>query len=164
MEEIELERLMMTDGSSVVLTTRHVYQDKDSGWRGDSKIIIPRQAITSVSLAWRRRSGFLFAGAILLAVSAALYLFSFQLALPVFVAPAVAGLGLLIMLIYLVRSYAIQIMAQSASIEGRPTNYDAARAFCTALLSPVNEPLLAPDNNEKATTEKHDRLEPKWEL
>jgi hypothetical protein len=163
MEEIELDRLAMADGSNMVLTTRHVYQHKDSGWRGDSKVIIPREAITSVTIAWRRRLVFLFVGATLLAVAAALHVFSFQLSLPEFVAPVLAGFGVLIMLITWARSNTIQIIAPGATIEGQANNYDAARRFCALLLSPVHEPLPREDD-EKATIEKRDPLEPKWEL
>jgi hypothetical protein len=164
MEELELERLTMADGSSVVLTTGHVYQHKNSGWRGDSKVIIPRQAVTSVRIEWRRRLGFVFVGAILLAVSAALYVFNFKLSLPVLVAPALAVLGLLIMLISCIRSNTLQITAPGATLGGQPTNYDAARMFCVLLLSAANEPGPARETDEKATTEKPDPLEPKWEL
>jgi hypothetical protein len=163
MEEIELDRLTMADGSSIVLTTRHVYQHKDGGWLGDSKVIIPREAVTSVTLLWRRRLVFLLVGAILLAAAAALHVFRFQLALPEFVAPAVAVLGVLIMLITWLRSNTVQIMAPGATLEGQPNSYDAARRFCALLLSPVHEPLTR-DNHETATTVKRDPLEPKWEL
>jgi hypothetical protein len=163
MEEIELDRLTMADGSIIVLTTRHVYQHYDNGWRGDAKVIIAREAITSVTIAWRRRLVFLLVGATLLAAAAALHVFGFQLSLPEFVAPALAVLGVLIMLITWVRSNTVQIMAPGATIEGQPNNYDASRRFCALLLSPVHEPPTR-DNDEKGTTERPEALEPKWEL
>ena len=50
----------LTDKSDLVLTTLHVLQHQDRGIFGESHAIIPREAITSVRLSWRRSRGLIF--------------------------------------------------------------------------------------------------------
>jgi len=64
----ELGWLRLTDKSDLVLTTLHVLQHQDRGIFGESHAIIPREAITSVRLSWRRSRGLIIMGTILLVI------------------------------------------------------------------------------------------------
>jgi hypothetical protein len=64
----ELGWLRLTDKSDLVLTTLHVLQHQDRGMFGESHAIIPRKAITSVRLSWRRSQGLVVLGTILLVI------------------------------------------------------------------------------------------------
>lgn len=64
----ELGWLRLTDKSDLVLTSLHVLQNQDRGIFGESHAIIPRKAITSVRLSWRRSRGLIFLGTILLVI------------------------------------------------------------------------------------------------
>jgi len=163
-EGIELGRLTMADNSYVILTKHHVYLHKDSGWRGDAIVIIPREAITSVRIEWRRHSGFLLAGAIVLATAVALQIFSFPLSLPFFAIPGLAVMGLGVMLASWTRSKIIQIMAATAAIEGQPSSYDDAQKFCRLFVAPANQHPLVGENDEKSTAKKQVSQEARWEL
>src|SRR5438067_9620694 len=67
-EGIELGWLRLTDKSDLVLTTLHVLQHQDRGIFGESHAIIPRKAITTVRISWRRSRGLLVVGTILLVI------------------------------------------------------------------------------------------------
>jgi hypothetical protein len=67
-ERDELGWLRLTDKSDLVLTTLHVLQHRDRGIFGKSHVIIPRKAITSVRLSWRRSRGLVVLGTILLVI------------------------------------------------------------------------------------------------
>src|SRR5512144_1106783 len=64
----ELGWLRLTDKSDLVLTSLHVLQHQDRGIFGESHAIIPRKAITSVRLSWRRRQGLVVLATMLLVV------------------------------------------------------------------------------------------------
>jgi len=67
-EGIELGWLRLTDKSDLVLTTLHVLQHQDRGIFGENHAIIPRKAITTVRISWRRSRGLLVVGTILLVI------------------------------------------------------------------------------------------------
>lgn len=163
-QDVEVARLAMTDRSDVVLTTHHVSRRKDSGWRGENSVIIPREAITSVSLEWHRNLGFIIAGAIVLLISLAPQVFTLPFSLPVFVQPTVAAVGVAIMLLSLIRSKSIQIAGPTAAIEGEPDDYEDAEKFCDLLLTGTKERPPGGKNNELEVRSKHEATDSKWQL
>jgi hypothetical protein len=134
-QEIELARLSMADSSNLVLTNQNVYHRTNRGWIGQRNVIIPRATITTVKLEWRRSLGLLNFGLVLLMVSVPLQFLELPFFLPSYVAPTLAGLGVVLMLLSIVKSKVIQIMAPSAAIGGTPRNYDDAQRFCSLVLS-----------------------------
>ena len=163
-QEIELARLVMADSSNLVLTNQNVYQRTNRGWIGQTTVIIPRAAITSVKLEWRRSLGLLNFGLVLLIVSVPLQFLELPFSVPYYVAPALAVLGVALMLLSIVKSKVIQIMAPSAAIGGRPRNYDDAQSFCSLILSPKNEPPPSSVGNEKTAANKRNPVDSQWHL
>jgi hypothetical protein len=163
-EELELARLLMADNSEMVLTTRHVYQRKDSGWRGETSVAIPRGAITSIKIEWHRNLGFIAAGVIVLAIAAALYFITFPFPVPAFAAPVGAVFGVALMLLCLIKSKSIHIAAPTVTVGGEPDDYEQAESFCDLLLNDVRELPEPAKKNETATTPKDESPDSKWQL
>ncbi|HEU4340963.1 MAG TPA: hypothetical protein VFU31_05280 [Candidatus Binatia bacterium] len=160
---VELARLAMTDRSDIVLTSHHVSRRKDSGWRGEDNVIIPREAITSVSLEWHRNVGFIVAGAIVLLISLVPQVFTLPFELPLFVQPTVAAVGVAIMLLSLIKSKSLQIAGPTAAIEGEPDDYEEAEQFCD-LLTRTKEPPPAGKNNDIEVASGDEAIDSKWHL
>ncbi|MPZ78586.1 MAG: hypothetical protein GEU77_18945 [Deltaproteobacteria bacterium] len=156
-EEIELGWLKLTDKSDLVLTTRYVFQQQDSGIFGESRAIIPRRAISSVRISWQRSQGAVILGAFLILCylvllvggliveptgislsERVLHLSSSTLSFIQYVL-LISGLGLLA-LFWLYKRCEIQIAAAGGSLGGTPRNYDDAETFCSLLVSPRSEP------------------------
>jgi hypothetical protein len=163
-QDVELARLAMTDRSHIILTNHHVSRRKNSGWRGKNGVIIPREAITSVSLEWHRNLGFIIAGALVLLVSLAPQVFTLPFSLPVFVQPTVAAVGVAITLLSLIKSKTIQIASPTAAIEGEPDDYEDAEKFCDLLLTGTKERPPAGKNDEMEVPNKHPPVDSKWQL
>jgi hypothetical protein len=154
--EPELARLSMADGSDLVLTDRHLWRRDDRGWRGEGHVIIPRDAITSVSIEWHRNLGFIIGGAIVVLISLTLQFAPLPFSPPFPLVIAIAVLGVAIMLLSLIKSHTLQITAANASIEGAVSDYDAAQKFFHALLHGAME-TAPPDENEKSEFSAEDR-------
>ena len=163
-QEIELARLLMADNSNLVLTNQNIYQRTNRGWIGRATVIIPRAAITSVKLEWRRSLGLLNFGLVLLIVSVPLQFLELPFSVPYYVAPAVAVLGVAVLLLSIVKSKVIQVMAPSAAIGGAPRNYDDAQKFCSLILSAKNDPPPSAVGNEKTAANKRDAVDSQWHL
>ena len=161
-QEIELARLSMADSSNLVLTNQNIYQRTNRGWIGRTNVMIPRAAITTVRLEWRRSLGLLNFGLVLLIVSAPLQFLELPFSLPFYVAPTLAVLGVALMLLSIVKSKVIQIMAPSAAIGGTPRNYDDAQRFCSLILSAMNEQAPPGVDNEKTAAAKRDAVDSRW--
>jgi hypothetical protein len=164
MQEIELARLLMADSSNLVLTNQHVYQRTNRGWIGQTNVIIPRAAITTVKLEWRRSLALLNFGLVLLMVSVPLQFLELPFSVPYYVAPALAVLGVALILLSIVKSKVIQVMAPSAAIGGTPRNYDDAQRFCSLILSAINEQPPSGAGNEKTAANKRDAVNSQWHL
>jgi hypothetical protein len=67
-EEMEVGWLRLSDESDLVLTNLHVFQRHDRGIFGESQVVIPRKAITSVLISWRRSRGLVVLGTILVLI------------------------------------------------------------------------------------------------
>ncbi len=163
-EDVELGRLSMADNSEIVLTTHHVYQRKDRGWRGEARTSIPRGAITSIKLEWHRNLSFIAGGVIALAIAAALYFFTLPFTVPEFVAPVAAIFGVALALLCLIRSKSMHITASTITIGGEPDDYEKAQRFCDLLLGDVRELPASPKTNEVATPPKDETQDSKWQL
>lgn len=180
-EETEIGWLKLTDKSVLVLTTRYIFQEQDSGLFGESRAIIPRRAVTSVRLSWERSRGALVFGLFL--VTAALLL----LLADYFGAPAgisrvreilnlspstvsiiqyallISGIGLFA-LFWFYKRYELQILAAGASVGGTPTSFQEAESFCSLLLSRQREPQPAVKKPEPPVDNPPSPAEADWRL
>lgn len=163
-DEVELARLLMADNSEMVLTTHHVYQRKDRGWRGEVRVVIPREAITSIKIEWHRNLGFIVGGVIALAIGGALYFVDFPFPVPEFAAPVAAIFGVALMLLCLIKSKSIHITASTVTIGGEPDDYKQAERFYALLLGDGKELPETAKQNEVATPPKDETQESKWQL
>jgi len=155
-DEVELGWLKLTDNSELVLSAGHISQQQDSGIFGESRTIIPREAITAVRLSWQRSRGALIMGVLLLLgclifllrellsvsslISRAAQVLNLSTSTLSFIQYAllIAGIGLLV-LFWFYKRYEIQITSAGASIGGNPRSYDDADKFCSLLLSGARE-------------------------
>jgi hypothetical protein len=155
-DEVELGWLKLTDNSDLVLSAGHISQQQDSGIFGESRTIIPREAITAVRLSWQRSRGALIMGVLLLLgclifllrellsvsslISRAAQVLNLSTSTLSFIQYAllIAGIGLLL-LFWFYKRYEIQITSAGASIGGNPRSYDDADKFCSLLLSGARE-------------------------
>ena len=155
-EGIELGWLRLTDKSDLVLTTLHVLQHQDRGIFGESHAIIPRKAITTVRISWRRSRGLLVVGTILLVIYLILIIdsisgglvgiLSWEQALNLSSSAVsfieygllLAGIGIFVWF-WFYKRYEIQIMAPTATLEGIPRSYEEAKEFCSLLVSELKD-------------------------
>jgi hypothetical protein len=169
-EEVERGWLKLTNDSNLVLTSRHVLQYTDRGTLGESRTIIPRHAVTTVRIGWRRsRTLLLLAalllGAFLLLIFGSLYgspgwldlgslnLSSSTVALIPYLF-LIAGV-ILFLLFWFHERTEIEIAAPSGTIGGVVKNYDEAETFCRFLLAEtVEKTTEIPEDSEPATRPK----------
>ena len=155
-EEIELGWLTLTDKSQLVVTTLHVFQYTDRGIFGESQTIIPRSAITSVRLGWKRSRWLVALGTILIVTYLVLTISSMMAgttgvplmnellnlssstASSIQYGALVAGAGLLA-LFWFGKQTEIQIMAPSAAVGGLAKSYEEAQKFCSLFVAPMSE-------------------------
>lgn len=148
----KLGSLRLTDKSDLVLTTLHVLQHQDRGIFGESHAIIPRKAITSVRLGWRRSQGLVVLGTILLVIyvilmigpiiagpawEQALTLSSLAMSLIQY-GSLLGGIGVYV-LFWFAKRNEIQIMAPTATLGGIPRSYEEADKFCALLVSELED-------------------------
>jgi hypothetical protein len=176
-EEIELGWLRLTDKRDLVLTTRHVLQQQDRGIFGQSHTIIPRHAITSVQISWQRSRGLLVVGTVLLvtylilmigsiiagvAWEQALNLSSSTISLIEY-GSLLAGIGIFILFWFHKRNE-IQIMAPTATLEGRPQSYEEAKSFCSLLVSESKGQPTSARKSENEPTSSPKAADHDWRL
>ena len=155
-EEIELGWLTLTDKSQLVVTTLHVFQHIDRGMFGESQTIIPRSAITSVRVGWKRSRWLVVLGTILvltylvltissmLASRAGVPLVNEVLNLSSSIVSSIqygallAGTGLLA-LFWFDKQTEIHIMAPTAAVGGLAKSYEQAQKFCSLFVAPLSE-------------------------
>jgi hypothetical protein len=177
MKGSELGWLRLTDKSDLVLTTLHVLQHHDRGIFGESHAIIPRKAITTVRLSWRRSRALLVLGTILLAMYVILMIGSIIAgpawgeALPV---PPLAmsfiqygsllgGIGLYI-LFWFAKRNEIQIMTPTTTLGGITRSYEEADKFCALLVSELEDQPRATNNGEREAASTLRTADHDWRL
>ncbi|HEY7322579.1 MAG TPA: hypothetical protein VIE89_33860 [Candidatus Binatia bacterium] len=151
-EGVELGWLSLTDKSHLILTRLHVLQHQDRGIFGESHTIIPRQAITSIQLNWRRSHSLIFLGTIFLVISVILIVSSIvrgpawveDLGLSSSAMPFIqyglllGGIGVYI-LFWFAKRNEIQIFTPTATLGGTPVGYEEADKFCALLVSELED-------------------------
>jgi hypothetical protein len=176
-EEDELAWLRLTDKSDLVLTSLHVLQHRDRGIFGESHAIIPRKAITSVRLSWRRSRGLIFLGTILLVicmiVTIGLIIQDRAWAETLAISPLAMSLiqygslsgGLVIyVLFWFTKRNEIQIMASTATVGGIPRSYEEADKFCALLVSELEDRRMATNDSESEAATRMKAADHEWRL
>jgi hypothetical protein len=173
----ELGWLRLTDKSDLVLTSLHVLQHQDRGIFGESHAIIPRKAITSVRLSWRRSQGLIFLGTILLVIYVSLMIGS-MIAGPAWeqaltlsslamsfiqYGSLLGGIGVFV-LFWFAKRNEIQIMAPMATLGGRPRSYEEADKFCALLVSELEDQPRATKKSESEAVSRPKAADHDWRL
>ena len=176
-ERTELGWLRLTDKSDLVLTTLHVLQHQDKGIFGESHAIIPRKAITSIRLSWRRSRALIFLGTILLLICAiftigliiegrawieALTLSPFAMSFIQY-GSLLGGLAVYI-LFWFTKRNEIQIITPTATIGGIPRRYEEADKFCALLVSEFEDQPMATDKIETQAPIMSKTADHEWRL
>jgi hypothetical protein len=165
----ELGWLRLTDKSDLVLTTLHVLQHRNRGIFGESHVIIPRKAITSVRLSWRRSRGLVVLGTILLVIYVILMIgpiiagpaWEQALTVSVLAMPLIqygtllCGIAVYV-LFWFAKRNEIRIMAPTAILGGTPRSYEEADKFCALLVSELED--------QPRATNKSETADPDWRL
>ena len=157
----ELGWLRLTDKSDLVLTTLHVLQHQDRGIFGESHAIIPREAITSVRLSWRRSRGLIILGTILLVICMVLTigliiegrawvdaLTLSPVAMSFIQYGSLSGGLAVYVLFWFTKRNEIQIMAPTATLGGIPRSYEEADKFCALMVSEFEDQPRATNNSK----------------
>jgi hypothetical protein len=173
----ELGWLRLTDKSDLVLTTLHVLQHQDRGIFGESHAIIPRKAITSVRLSWRRSRGLLVLGAILLVISMILTigliiegrawveaLTLSPLAMSFIQYGSLLGGIAVYVLFWFTKRNEIQIMAPTATLGGIPRSYEEADKFCALLVSELEDQSGATNKSKSEVPSRPKAADHEWRL
>jgi hypothetical protein len=173
----ELGWLRLTDKSDLVLTTLHVLQHQDRGIFGESHAIIPRKAITSVRLSWRRSRGLLVLGTILLVISMILTigliiegrawveaLTLSPLAMSFIQYGSLLGGIAVYVLFWFTKRNEIQIMAPTATLGGIPRSYEEADKFCALLVSELEDQSGATNKSESEVPSRPKAADHEWRL
>ena len=173
----ELGWLRLTDKSDLVLTTLHVLQHQDRGMFGESHAIIPRKAITSVRLSWRRSQGLVVLGTILLVIYVILMIGS-MIAGPAWeqaltmsslamsfiqYGSLLGGIGVYV-LFWFAKRNEIEIMAPTATIGGIPRSYEEADKFCALLVSELEDQPRATNKSESEAASRPKAADHDWRL
>jgi len=173
----ELGWLRLTDKSDLVLTSLHVLQHQDRGIFGESHAIIPRKAITSVRLSWRRSRGLIFLGTILLVICMiltiglivegrawveALTLSSLAMSFIQYGSLS-GGIGIYI-LFWFAKRNEIEIMAPTTTIGGIPRSYEEADKFCALLVSELEDQPRATNKSESEAASSPKAADHDWRL
>ena len=168
-EGVELGWLSLTDKSDLVLTRLHVLQHQDRGIFGESHTIIPRQAITSIQLSWRRSQALIFLGTIFLVISVILIVGSIvrgpawgealklsSSAISFIQYGLLLGGIVVYMLFWFAKRNEIRIFTPTATLGGIPIGYEEADKFCALLVSELeNQPRVTNKREiEEASTPK----------
>jgi hypothetical protein len=173
----ELGWLRLTDKSTLILTTLHVVHHQDRGIFGESHAIIPRKAITSVRLSWRRSRGLIFLGTILLVICMILTigliiegrawveaLTLSPLAMSFIQYGSLAGGIGVYVLFWFAKRNEIQIMAPTATLGGMPRSYEEADKFCALLVSELEDQPSATNKGENGVPSRRKESDHEWRL
>jgi hypothetical protein len=173
----ELGWLRLTDKSDLVLTTLQVLQHQDRGIFGESHAIIPRKAITSVRLSWRRSRGLLVLGTILLVISMILTigliiegrawveaLTLSPLAMSFIQYGSLLGGIAVYVLFWFTKRNEIQIMAPTATLGGIPRSYEEADKFCALLVSELEDQSGATNKSKSEVPSRPKAADHEWRL
>src|SRR4030095_1375953 len=173
----ELGWLRLTDKSDLVLTSLHVLQHQDRGIFGESQAIIPRKAITSVRLSWRRSKGLVVLGTTLLVIYVILIIGS------IIAGPAweqaltlssltmsfiqygslLGGIGVYV-LFWFAKRNEIQITASTTTLGGTPRSYEEADKFCALLVSELEDQPSATNKGENQAPSRPKEADHEWRL
>jgi hypothetical protein len=173
----ELGWLRLSDKSDLVLTSLHVLQHQDRGIFGESNAIIPRKAITSVRLSWRRSRGLIFLGTILLVICMILTigliiegrawveaLTLSSLAMSFIQYGSLSGAIGVYVLFWFAKRNEIQIMAPTATLGGIPRSYEEADKFCALLVSELEDQPSATNKGENGAPSRPKESDHEWRL
>src|SRR4029077_19012455 len=173
----ELGWLRLSDKSDLVLTSLHVLQHQDRGIFGESNAIIPRKAITSVRLSWRRSRGLIFLGTILLVICMILTigliiegralveaLTLSSLAMSFIQYGSLSGAIGVYVLFWFAKRNEIQIMAPTATLGGMPRSYEEAYKFCALLVSELEDHPSATNKGENGAPSRPKEADHEWRL
>ena len=173
----ELGWLRLTDKSDLVLTTLQVLQHQDRGIFGERHAIIPRKAITSVRLSWRRSRGLLVLGTILLVSSMILTigliiegrawveaLTLSPLAMSFIQYGSLLGGIAVYVLFWFTKRNEIQIMAPTATLGGIPRSYEEADKFCALLVSELEDQSGATNKSKSEVPSRPKAADHEWRL
>jgi hypothetical protein len=173
----ELGWLRLTDKSELVLTTLHVLQHQDRGMFGESHAIIPRKAITSVRLSWRRSQGLVVLGTILLAIYVIFMIGSIiagpaweqaltmsSLAMSFIQYGSLSGGIGVYVLFWFAKRNEIEIMAPTTTIGGIPRSYEEADKFCALLVSELEDQPRATNKSESEAASSPKAADHDWRL
>jgi hypothetical protein len=173
----ELGWLKLSDKSDLVLTSLHVLQHQDRGIFGESHAIIPRKAITSVRLSWRRSRGLLVLGTILLVISMILTIGLIIEGRAWVEALTLSPLGMsfiqyasllggiaVYVLFWFTKRNEIQIMAPTANLGVIPRSYEEADKFCALLISELEDQSGATNKCESEVPSRPKAADHEWRL
>ena len=173
----ELGWLRLSDKSDLVLTSLHVLQHQDRGIFGESNAIIPRKAITSVRLSWRRSQGLVVLGTILLAIYVIFMIGSIiagpaweqaltmsSLAMSFIQYGSLSGGIGVYVLFWFAKRNEIEIMAPTTTIGGIPRSYEEADKFCALLVSELEDQPRATNKSESEAASSPKAADHDWRL
>jgi hypothetical protein len=177
-EEIEIQRLPMSDGSDLILTSYASRQDSDRGIFGKLIVTIPHGSVAALKIGWKRSEWVLILGVILAACWGLVAVAAFSGA-PKFLGTlsisggvlrwGLYGLALLAVALFALFGFwkrrEIWIMAPGASIGGAPKNWNDAMAFHEGLYLILRG--IDPENHEPKRPQETKREQPSdtsWEL
>ena len=177
-QEIEIQRLPMSDGSELVLTAYAAHRHSDRGIFGKSIITIPHASVSVLKIGWKRLESVLILGVILSACWGIVAVAAFSGSSKFLGALSISdgllrwglyGLGLLaggfFALFGFWKRRELWIMAPGASIGGVPKNWSDALAFYEGLYSILRG--VEPEGDETKSGEEAKREQPSdtgWEL
>lgn len=173
----ELGWLRLTDKSELVLTSLHVLQHQNRGIFGESQAIIPRNAITSVRLSWRRSRGLIFLGTTLLVICMILTIALIiegrawvdaltlsPLAMSFIQYGSLSGGLAVYVLFWFAKRNEIQIMAPTATLGGKPRSYEEADKFCALLVLEFEDQPSATNKGENEAPSRPKEADHQWRL
>jgi hypothetical protein len=167
----------LRDEGDLVLTNLHVFQRQDRGIFGESQVIIPRRAITTVLISWRRSRGLVVLGTVLLIIGLGLMISANVSGLaPEQVLQLASSAVLLIqygcllggicawVLFWLYKRNEIRIVAPTESLGGVPQSYEEAQKFCSLIVAGMRDQPAAGKEKEKEAAERSKTAEHDWRL
>ena len=176
-EGSELGWLKLSDKSDLVLTSLHVLQHQDRGIFGESHAIIPRKAITSVRLSWRRSRGLIILATVLLVICMILTigliiegrawveaLTLSPLAMSFLQYGSLSGGIAVYVLFWFTKRNEIQIMAPTATLGGIPRSYEEADKFCALLVSELEDQSRPMKKSESEAPSRPKAADYQWRL
>ena len=180
-EESEIGWLRLADKSDLVLTERHVFQQRDSGFFGESRTTIQRQAITSVRISWERSRVLLVLGVLLIVMFSIIFV-ALIIGVPAELArwdasfranssfvsfieygSLVGGVALLFLFVLNKRNQ-IQISTSGATLGGEPRSYEEAEQFYTLLVGGLKSKAQTSDEKESETSSRTTATDHDWRL